>query len=259
MQPAPEFSSLIVSRPCSRARLVLRVRGLACAATLYAAGLACLLVAPLLMIEMLQPPKADTVPPEVHFPSFRGDDRPAGTIRKGVRNGSEHAAGSRSERPAEIRREAQPVAEPIAPPESEVPQRDPESPGSDDEGNRLGKGDPGGKGRHPEGPLTGCLDCPGIGPGNEDGPIEEIYYPDTGGLIPPQLIPSTRALPKYPDLPRRAGVQGTVILLIVVEKDGSVGQIEVVRSSDQRWGFDLAAIGAVKQWRYRPALLGLSR
>ena len=53
MQPAPEFSSLIVSRPCSRARLVLRVRGLACAAALYAAGLACLLVASLLMLEMV--------------------------------------------------------------------------------------------------------------------------------------------------------------------------------------------------------------
>ena len=46
-----------------------------------------------------------------------------------------------------------------------------------------------------------------------------------------------------------------MILLIVVEKDGTVGSIEVVRSPDQRWGFDLAAIDAVKQWRYQPALL----
>src|SRR5438445_6182777 len=134
MQPAPEFSSLIVSRPCSRARLFQRMRGLAFATALYAVGFACLLVAPLLMIEMLQLPKADTVPPEVHFPLFRGDNRPAGTIRQGVRNGSEHPAASRNEHPAEIRREAQPVAVPIAPPESEVPQPVPDSSGTDHEG-----------------------------------------------------------------------------------------------------------------------------
>jgi outer membrane biosynthesis protein TonB len=31
--------------------------------------------------------------------------------------------------------------------------------------------------------------------------------------------------------------------------------VQVIRSPDQRWGFDLAAIEAVKRWRYRPALL----
>ena len=65
----------------------------------------------------------------------------------------------------------------------------------------------------------------------------------------------TRALPNYPDLARRASLQGTVILLVVIEADGTVGEIEVVRSPDQRWGFDLAAINAVKRWRYQPALM----
>ena len=75
------------------------------------------------------------------------------------------------------------------------------------------------------------------------------------GLIPPRIIPSSRALPQYPGVARRAGLQGTVILLVVVEADGSVGRIEVMRSPEQRWGFDLAAIDAVKEWRYRPALM----
>ena len=255
MLPAPQFASLIVSRPCSRARLNQRWRGLAFAAALYAAGLACLLVAPLLVIEMLQPPKADSVVVDFHTPLPRGDNQPSGAVRNGVRNGSEHPARSRNEHPTEVRREAQPVSNPIAPPESEVPQSVPDSPGTDDDGNGPLKGEPGGPGTRSAGPPSDCFDCIGTGPGASEG-IEDIYYPDKTGLIPPQLIPSTRALPKYPDLPRRVGVQGTVILLIVVEKDGSVGQIEVVRSSDQRWGFDLAAIDAVKQWRYRPALLG---
>jgi protein TonB len=70
------------------------------------------------------------------------------------------------------------------------------------------------------------------------------------------LIVSSRALPKYPDIARRAGVQGTVVLLVVIDRDGRVGEIEVLRSPDPRFGFDLAAVEAVKQWRYRPALLG---
>ena len=28
-----------------------------------------------------------------------------------------------------------------------------------------------------------------------------------------------------------------------------------MKNGDQRWGFDLAAIDAVKQWRYQPALM----
>jgi protein TonB len=77
----------------------------------------------------------------------------------------------------------------------------------------------------------------------------------TPGLVPPRIIPSSRALPQYPAAARRAGLLGTVILMIVVDADGSVGQIEVLRSPDQRWGFDLSAIDAVKQWRYEPALM----
>ena len=74
-------------------------------------------------------------------------------------------------------------------------------------------------------------------------------------VIPPELIASSRALPKYPQTARRVGAQGTVILLVTVRPDGTVGEIEVIRSPDQRFGFDLAAIEAVKRWRYRPGLM----
>ena len=43
------------------------------------------------------------------------------------------------------------------------------------------------------------------------------------------------------------------MLLIVIDRDGRVGAIEVLRSPDPRFGFDLSAIEAVKIWRYRPA------
>jgi protein TonB len=37
--------------------------------------------------------------------------------------------------------------------------------------------------------------------------------------------------------------------------DGSVGEVRMLESSDTRYGFDDAAIEAVRQWRYAPATL----
>src|SRR5947209_528384 len=187
MQPVPLFSSLIVSRPRSRAHILRRARGLALATTLCAAGLACLLVAPLLMIEMVQAPKAAGFPIIFEPRAREGDNRPAGTVRRGELNGSEHAAQARNEHPAQARRPARPVVGPIAPPESEVQERSTESPGTDDAGNGHPNGNPLGNGKRPTGPLTGCADCPGTGPGDQNG-VEEIYNPGTSGLAPPQLV-----------------------------------------------------------------------
>jgi len=251
MRPDPLFDSLIVSRPRSGARLLPRVRGLALATVLYAGALGCLLVASLLLIEMVAPPRAEV---SITFrpPGPKGDNLPAGTVRQGVRNGSENPAPAKDVKRAPDRRSSPPTTIPVAPPESEIPDASQGVSGSDGPGEGPGEGQPGGTGTNPVGPTIGCDDCPGTGTGTD---VEKIYEQQTVGLIPPQIIPSSRALPKYPDLPRKAGLEGTVILLIVVEKDGTVGQIEVVRSPDQRWGFDLAAIDAVKQWRYQPALL----
>jgi protein TonB len=83
-------------------------------------------------------------------------------------------------------------------------------------------------------------------------PIYNERHPD----ITPPVQRASRAYPRYPEMARKAGVQGTVVLLIVIDREGRVGEIEVLRTPDPRFGFDLAAIEAVKQWRYHPALLG---
>jgi protein TonB len=254
MLDAPEFSSLLVSRPRPRALLFAKVRGLAVAATLYALGLTALIVAPLLVLEVVDPPKAGVEPPRVIFnpPSGRSDPRPAGNIKKGVRSGrmdAHPAATPRSVPPPPAPGAADPLA---PPPEPATSVTDASVSGTDTSAEPYG--DPHGKGSDPTGIPGGCDDCPGVGPGGKDG-IDEPFFEGTAGLVPPTLIPGSRALPKYPDLARKAGLQGTVILLAVIEKDGTVGEIEVVKSPDQRWGFDLATIDAVKQWRYQPALM----
>jgi periplasmic protein TonB len=58
--------------------------------------------------------------------------------------------------------------------------------------------------------------------------------------------------PKYPPEAGRARIEGTVVLLAVIGKDGSV---EDVRVKSGVSALAQAAIEAVKQWRYRPYLL----
>ena len=58
--------------------------------------------------------------------------------------------------------------------------------------------------------------------------------------------------PEYPESARQAGVQGTVLLGIVVSPDGAVTQIKPVSGPD---ALSKAAIDAVRWWRYQPYLV----
>ena len=60
------------------------------------------------------------------------------------------------------------------------------------------------------------------------------------------------AEPVYPQVARAAGVQGVVILELVVGEDGAVSNARVLRSIPL---LDQAALDAVRQWRYEPTLL----
>ena len=59
-----------------------------------------------------------------------------------------------------------------------------------------------------------------------------------------------RVEPRYPPVAQAARMQGTVVLDAVIRKDGTVGEITVLKSGNQI--FDQAAIEALKQWRYTP-------
>jgi len=58
--------------------------------------------------------------------------------------------------------------------------------------------------------------------------------------------------PNYPDVARRARIEGKVILQAVVDKNGNVGEVTVLSSNNPM--FNDNAIEAVKQWKYKPAL-----
>jgi protein TonB len=74
-----------------------------------------------------------------------------------------------------------------------------------------------------------------------------------GGVTEPERIAETYVKPEYPELARRARVEGRVILQVVIRKDGTVGEMEVIQAPAADLGFGDAAKNAVSQWRYRPA------
>ncbi len=83
--------------------------------------------------------------------------------------------------------------------------------------------------------------------------------PDVGPLVPgmagvtePELI--ERVEPDYPEVARRARVQGRVILQAVIHKDGTVGQVTVLHDPAPHLGLSDEAVSAVRQWRYRPGM-----
>ncbi|HEU4402811.1 MAG TPA: energy transducer TonB [Candidatus Polarisedimenticolia bacterium] len=256
MPDTPIFSALIVSLPGSHRRPLGRASGIALALLLHLSLLAAVLLIPFFVIEVMRPPKAAVREILIFRPprgSPRGDDHPAQAVRKGERDATQRrpaqAAPPAAPRPAEA-----PAA--LLPP-TEIPSGLPTTQATGPDGV---PGDPLGTGSKSEGPITGNCegdDCTGTGPRvpGDEGPPDGPVYEWDPRITQPILIPESRALPKYPDGARRAAMQGTVILLIVIQADGSVGQVEVLRSPDQRWGFDLAALEAVKQWRYRPGLM----
>ena len=69
-----------------------------------------------------------------------------------------------------------------------------------------------------------------------------------GGVSAPALI--FKVEPDYSEEARKAKLQGTVLLAIVVDAGGKTGDIRVVRPLGK--GLDENAIEAVKKWRFRP-------
>jgi protein TonB len=78
----------------------------------------------------------------------------------------------------------------------------------------------------------------------------------TGGVTLPERIEESYTEPDYPELARVARIEGRVILQAVVLKDGSVGEVSVLQCNRPNMGFEEAAIRAVQQWRYKPAMQG---
>lgn len=71
-------------------------------------------------------------------------------------------------------------------------------------------------------------------------------------VVPPE--PLSKPLPTYPPVARRQSIppRGVVILNVLVDENGAVQDVRVLRGMNSRL-FDNAAVEAVKSWRFKPA------
>ncbi len=87
------------------------------------------------------------------------------------------------------------------------------------------------------------------GPG-ENRPFDFVPYED-----PPE--PINPVPPEYTDIARRMGIAGTVVLEVDVYKDGTTGNIQVLKSlMSGPGGLDEAAKDAVRKWKFQPGRSG---
>lgn len=70
------------------------------------------------------------------------------------------------------------------------------------------------------------------------------------GITPPEQITMVEA--DYPELARKARVEGTVVLSVIIEADGTVSLERVLKPHPL---LEQSAIDCVRKWRYRPGLL----
>ncbi len=78
---------------------------------------------------------------------------------------------------------------------------------------------------------------------------EQVYKPGNGVTLPSVV---REVKPEYTDEAKAQKIQGSVWLRIVVLADGTVGDIQVTRSLDDKYGLDRQAGRAATKWLFKP-------
>ncbi|HKI86315.1 MAG TPA: TonB family protein [Thermoanaerobaculia bacterium] len=71
------------------------------------------------------------------------------------------------------------------------------------------------------------------------------------GVTPPELVKFVK--PPYPPIAQRFKVQGTVVLTLLVDENGNVAKVRLLRGVGEKVGINEAAIAAAKKARFKPA------
>ena len=111
--------------------------------------------------------------------------------------------------------------------------------------------------RSPSRTSSGAKDTPSGGDSDSESSIPafhrrgSIFSPTAGGVVTPaRLVQSSP--PSYPAEARKMGLSGEVVIDAIVNPSGTLSAIQVVSGPDL---LRPAALQAVAQWKYQPALL----
>lgn len=80
--------------------------------------------------------------------------------------------------------------------------------------------------------------------------LAKITLVDTDRM--PECI--SAVLPPYPESAKKDRIEGEVWLQVLVDENGDVGEVRVIRKSSSEVGFEQAAMDAAFKWKYRPAV-----
>jgi len=83
--------------------------------------------------------------------------------------------------------------------------------------------------------------------------IEVEAEPDAFTPVEKPPVPVIHPAPQYPEIPLRAGIEGTVWLKIWVTKEGRTKKAEVVKTDSEL--FNQAAMDAAMKWVFTPAVM----
>ncbi|MBM3262731.1 MAG: energy transducer TonB [candidate division Zixibacteria bacterium] len=103
--------------------------------------------------------------------------------------------------------------------------------------------------------LSGTASSPGVGTGTGSGGkiSEPTLAPPSGGPVydeRPRVLKKVE--PEYPLLAKMAGIEGLVVLSILIDENGKLVEVQVVKSLGNT-GCDEAAVKAVEQYVFAPA------
>ena len=140
----------------------------------------------------------------------------------------------------------------LGPPQLKLPEMASNMPWGDPQGVlgplSNGPGTGGGIGSG-EGTGIGSGKGGGLGPGEGGGTGGGVY--SVGGNVSAP-IPIYKPEPAYSEQARKAKYQGTVVLWIIVDAQGGVRDVRVVKPLGL--GLDEKAVEAVKTWKFKPAM-----
>ena len=90
-----------------------------------------------------------------------------------------------------------------------------------------------------------------VAPSPARSPARSAPLRTSGAITPPDLL--RRVEPVYSALAAVARIGGVVVVEAIVDEDGTVESVNVVRSTSSL--LDKAATDALKQWRYAPLVI----
>jgi TonB family protein len=87
------------------------------------------------------------------------------------------------------------------------------------------------------------------------GPVQVGDIPDINAFVPYEVAPEPIVAPpiKYPETARRLGVEGRVFIKVLIDLDGSVMKVVIVRGSGSEV-LDATAVENAYKWKFSPAL-----